>query len=255
MAELTVQIDPAEVRIQTDRLAVLVTGSEQDRLQWDLVNSLNVVVDEATSTGILQPICFRTEWEGVQRTPYLIRKADTDKFGSSSWVEKNLGFDGNIYLHSLGVNEVVTTLSTFEKNMPWWLSYYAYGQGDSFNQFEVRFGAAAAQDVNLLFRTENTVHIFRAGVFVGSVNLTQSKAWERAQRVSEGGAGRNNQNRPIDIFVIPCRMRELLIWSSEGGIGNFVFDDIDRDDPDPIILPAGDVSFYVAEGQATFQAA
>src|SRR5690348_13099599 len=125
MSNLTVQIDTAEPRIQYDRLGVVTTGSRQardgnlNRVQWDMVaGPVGGWLDFITFTGFLLPAPATAAWQTNARAPYLIRKADTDRASSANWIEHQSRFDGNYYLHSLGVNEAVTVLGSFEKNMP-----------------------------------------------------------------------------------------------------------------------------------------
>lgn len=265
---LTVQIDVAEPRIQYDRLGVLTTGSKEsadgniNRVQWDMFHSnAGAQLDFITFTGYLTPAPASAAWQTSARTQFLIRQADTDKAASANWTEINSHkFTGDIYLQSLGVNEPVQTLATFEKNMPWWFSWFAHGQGDQFAQLKVILG-----NVGLEFYTDGTCRIYKPVAAFADFTVTNYRGEGNITKLDndhipisgtnvQGGAQTSIQDAPVDVLIFPWRKRELVIMSTRGGGFSFCFEDIDRDDPDPTITAAGKMQFYVPTGQATVQA-
>lgn len=271
MDPLTITVDVAEPRILVDRLAATVTGAKEGRLQWDYSSPVchqyeplatsgsalfpSVLTDPATFTAFLTPVIVKPLWDTASKQGYLIRKADTDRAGSALWLEVPGRFAQDTYLFARGTVQPINTLAAFEKNMPWAMSYYAYGQGDSFAQFDVTFGSRTSTGtadgaISLRFYTDNEVEIYKYSAsgsafnYVGSLNLSMTADAKDRMETSRRTTKDNNQDNYVFLSIIPCRKRELLIFSNRGGWGNFAFPDIDKDDPNPTILPSGPVGWY-----------
>lgn len=258
---LSLQIDVAEPRIGTDRVAVLVSGTINEVLQWDLTNSNNIYVDPVTSTAMLTPIPITDAWNSIATTsdpfsPYFrIGKASTDKASDDSWTEhvpNNVA--GNVYLYGLGTNDPVTFLATTPVNQAWYFSYFSFSAGDNFPQFQAIFlGSGGQPTITVQVMADGTVQIGKNGVVIGSGALNridgEKGAHKKANKSTTGNAQGAQTNVPVSFVLIPCRTRELIFLCNRGGAFHVVFEDIDKNDPFPIILPSCKCQVQVPNGQ------
>lgn len=259
---LGITIDTAEPRVKTDRVALAIAGSRNGVVQWDLLNSVNVYVDPVTHTAMLLPYPITPEWDTTATTGdpssgfYRIGKAATNVASSSSWVEHiPNNVDGNVYLYGLGVNTVISPLGSFDQNRAWWFSYYSFGQGETFLQFQAIWG-----NVALDIFSDGTVQIYKNAIQVGAGNIGNLEPSDDSPTRKVGGSAKGGHRHqvtgaPISFMVIPCRTRELVFLCNRGGAFHAVFDDIPKDDPHPVILPYGTMTYQIPHGQAMVQAA
>jgi hypothetical protein len=254
---LSVAVDTPEPRVTLDRLVGLVDGRT-----WDLPNSSGAGVELVNLTAFLAPAPTLAGWSTSNAGLFTrLRKADLSIAGSDHWQEYSPGrFDGDYYMHSLGVNEVVTTLGSWPKNKGFFLSWKAYNVGnDNFPQIIFVFGAGGTPTIQCTFYPTGLVEIYKAGNLVGTGNITtlsetiiEPLAYIKTK---ERGTTQQMANDTVDVLMIPYRKRELLFLSNLGGGFSFTFEDISEDDPDPTITGSGQASFYVPTGQATVQLA
>jgi hypothetical protein len=246
MAVLTVEVDFAEQRLTVDRMAALVDGNG-----WDMdASDPGVFLDFVTRTILLTPVQFNANWLTTGTGAYArYGKPDYLLTTPDSWREHDLKFSGDTYLHALNTNEVVYTGATFDKNRGVFLSWFAYNAGnDGFLQMQCGWDEGGAAEVSLNFYAGGQVEVYRNGALAGTGNLTTLQNYPQ-----EAVGGQQQANQTIDVLLIPCRRRELLILSNQGGGFNVRFEDIDEYDDDPTITGPGRFWWQVPEGQATVQ--
>lgn len=250
---LSCKIDMVEPRVKLDRLDTLVTGRD-----WDMLNC-TASLDAITRTAMLTPLCITSQWFAGPATGNYKRwvKADYSLTTAAKWVEKSTKFNGDVYLHSQDVNEKVYTLASWEKNRPVFLSWFAYNAGDdNFVQLECGWNEGGTADVRLRFWADGSVDVYRNSIKVNTGKLTDH--WPYPIPIGQAGFDQGSPNRSmaeqtVDVMLIPCRRRELLIISNQGGGCNFLFEDIDPNDSNPTITGPGRFWWYVPVGQATVQ--
>ena len=255
MSELSVLLDVSEPRVLLDRLVYYTDGR-----QWDMRLAQNAGVDAVTHTGMLLPLPFTTAWHTQSTGAYArLGKSDYSLTTPNRWLEHNIGFNGNIYLQSRNINEVVYTNAYYEKNRGQYISWVAYNYGDDkFVQIECGFGTVGS-GVSLRFWSTGDVEVWHATALIGNGSLTENVAYPDrygAQGQARGAGQRSLANEIVSVCIIPCRRRELLVLSTGAGGGfNFLFDHIDENDPDPTITDPGPFWWYVPSGQAMVQCA
>lgn len=256
---LAISVDgSADPRIQYDRLAGLYNGPD-----WDMLNSGSVFVDYVTYTGMLMPLQFTGEWQTTGTGDYArLRKADYLLTTPSKWVEHvGVRNTGDYYLHSLDVNEVVYTGAAYPKNQPIFLSWFSFNAGNE-DRVEMECGwTAPGNSVSLRFRSNGQVEVYKDNdttiLTVGNIIDGRSPYPTQygTDYASTSGNSRMMSGQRVDVALIPCRGRELLVLSNQGGGFNYLFDDIDAGDANPTITQAGRFWWYVPEGQAQVQMA
>jgi hypothetical protein len=252
---LSVFLDTQEPRILLDRLALLTDGRD-----WELeASSPDVGLDPITKTGMLLPLPYTEQWGTGPATGQYARhkKANYTLTTPAKWKDFSLGFDGNNYLQSVDINEEVYTNTSFDRNRPVYLSWFAYNSGgESFVQLECGWGRDTDADVRLRFTSDGKVECYRNGVKLATGSITGKQKYP--QPLGPQGSDTGSQDRQfaqniVNVVMIPCRQRELLLLSNQGGGCNFLFEDLDPNEEIPTITGAGPFWWYVPEGQASVQ--
>ena len=249
MAVLKTYIDTVAPRVYLDRQAIYCDGRG-----WDLLNSSNVVVDDATNTAMLRPVQLEPNWQTTGTGVYARwRKADLIITTPAQWTESSLRFDGDYYVDSLNINEVVYT-PTVERNRGVYLSYFNFGTGnENYIAMECGFGTPTTGRSFRIY-SDGNVEVWVGSVMVGSVRITGEAELYRTPYgplgAPQGAPGRAIPAQTVDLLIIPCRKREILIVSNQGGPANWLYTDIDPSVAVPTINPEGRFWFYVPTGKA-----
>lgn len=251
---LKLSICHAQTRLEYERLAMLVQGSYpgpngKTRVPgWEAAMGSNVWFDEVTYTLMLRPAPLHPEWSTTGTGIYeRLRKSDFTFDNPTEWEEQEMAFDGDYWLFkSENENELATTEDTFPKNRGFVLSWFAYSVGsEKFAQIECGWTpeGSGGPSVHLTFYTSGEVDIYRDGLLIDT------------QRISGHQASQDVGNKFTQVLLIPCRRRELLVVSNQGDGFSHIVEQIEANDPDPTITPAGRFWFRVATGGAMVQCA
>jgi hypothetical protein len=265
---MQVILDVAEPRIARDRITALVDGRH-----WDTLKS-TCYVDGITRTAMLMPLYLTPAWSttttGLYRrfgnadytfeTPPFVAEGtpppypDGTPTDPSKWVEDPVPYAGNIYLTAQGVNDRARTNLKFSKNQPFLLSWFSYNAGQS-SLVQIECGWLSEDGmVALRIWTDGKCEIFKNGVQVGEGNIYERHVTTQTiygkERFSSNlrpkqssGDAKQLASQFVDLMLIPCRRRDLLVISNQGGGFRFTFEDIDANDPDPVITPK-DARFF-----------
>lgn len=261
---LNVVIDTSEPRIQRDRIVCLVDGRH-----WDLNPSLTTCfVDGITRTAFLTPLYYTPEWQTTTTGLYArLGKADYTfdlppfvaegspppypdgvPQDASKWAEDPVAQVGHIYMTAQGVNDRAITNQRFPKNRPFLLSWFAYNSGQT-RQVQIECGWLSEEIfIGLRIWTDGKCDIFKNGIQVGGGSIferhvtTQTvygkeKTTGSVKPKHSKGSSRQMQDEFVDLLLIPCRRRDLLLLSNKGGGFRFSFEDLDPDNPDNTITP------------------
>ena len=249
-AQQTVQLDTQEPRVVLASQAVTADGRF-----WD-ANLSTAFVDPISRTGMLMPLCKTTAWTtgGCGR----LGKSDLSIAGSSNYVEYQWQWASEKWIKALGVNEVITTNTSWPQNQPMYVGWYAFGTGaNDFVQMEC--GWTGDPDIRLRFWNSGKCDVYKNGNFVGQGNIYERKVSSQnayaKETISSKADSKQLAGAPIEVLLIPGRFRELIVLSNVGGGFTFIFEDIDPTSTDPIITGAGTFFVYVPTGQPTFQLA
>lgn len=255
MSALECYIDSAAPRILLDRQALLCDGRG-----WDLIDSdENVVIDMATYTAMLRPSPLNPLWQTSASGAYARwRKSDFTLITAAKWGESAFRFSTDFYLESLDVNEIVYTPALL-RNQGVYLSYFNFQTGNElFISMECGFGAPGAGRSFRIW-SDGNAEVWVDDVLVGNLRLS-GEPDDYPSRLGPLGTGQGAKGRAvpalcIDLLFLPCRLREILIISNQGGPANHQYEDIDPTDADPTVTEAAPFWFYVPSGKAKVQVA
>jgi hypothetical protein len=240
--EFDFTIDGDQWRQSADRIGFCVGGDDFNTGQF----FSDTYIDPITSTLMLRPRCFYTAWYTSNTAPY--DKLGLTSFGlSAPWKEVDLtGVGGSKYLQAptsaKGVG--VLTTSSYSKNTGFYVSFFGYSEGSRtiVAEFGWNSSATLSGGTGCRLYSDGLLEVWRNGVKIEEGQVSGSK----------GSA--SNQNALIELAMIPCRHRELLIISSAGNGVRAVMEDILETDASPTITPA--TKFWVMmPGTVLFQVA
>jgi len=200
----------------------------------------NTWLDPITNTLMMRPSCLYAAWEtsnaGIYAKPAGLAYNDSTKWqvGATRGVIQ--------YATTSAANEWVRHGSALAKNRAVWLSVFNHSEGAAVTA-QCEAGWSNSNDyldgsgVGLKLFTDGTVEVYRYGVIAGS-----------------GKVGPNTDNQYVDLLLIPCRRRELLVVNPKTYDGfTVVFADIAEDAADPVITPA--TKFFAKNPSGTLQVA
>ncbi len=235
------EVNHAQRRLAADRLTVVAGGLELNGSIWS-----GTWIDPVTHTLMLRPRPLYAEW-------YTTATGDYAKWGladfttGSEWEERMDQHWAGPWLavKDAANNPSAITSASFPKNMGLAFSWFSYGAGDTFLQYQLGWNdeASDAAGVALHFWSDGRVDVFRDGEFVESGKISGAKSRE-VRRL-----------QVFEVMVIPMRKRELLIVSQSGDGFSVVFNDIDLSEDDPVITPEGKVWFRCESGATQAQIA
>lgn len=245
-------LDHAQWRVKNDRLCSVVSGAYEPDFErkksvhgwderWGTVDGngdLLTWVDPVTNTLMLRPAPGLKAWQTTGTGIYArLQKSDFTLANPSKWINHNLRFATDHILHGVNLtNEGGVTTSAWEKNRGFFLSFLVYSTGTE--RSEVHCGwnslASGATGVSLRIFSDGDVEVWKHGALIETGNVGP-KDGEKAKA----------DGKWFDLFLIPFRKRELLVYSSLGGGFSVVFEDIDEGDPDPTITAATNFWFYI----------
>lgn len=232
LPQLDFTIDGTQWRQSRDRIGFSAGGDNFDTGQY----YSGTWIDPVTSTLFLRPapldLAFFTSNSGAYA------KLGLSDFGlSTGWHEADsTDTGGSKYLCKEGSPSSPTTIittATWAKNTGFCVSVFAHTEGSRATLFECGWDSASSITSHTAIRvyTDGFCEIWRAGVKIAEGDISGAK----------GGAAVNNQI--VQVMLIPCRRRELLVVSCLGNGIRGVFEDISEGDTDPTITEA--TNFWV----------
>jgi hypothetical protein len=240
--EFSFDVDVAQWRQSKDRIGFSAAGDDFNTGQY----FADTFIDPLTSTLMLRPRPFYAAWYTSNTAPY--DKLGLADFGlGATWSVTDItGVGGSKYLEgptSAKGTSVITT-ATYAKNTGFYVGFFGYSEGSRYTLAEFGWDAGGSVTSNTACRlySDGVVEVWRGGIKVVEGQVSGAK----------GSA--TIQNTLIEMVLIPCRHRELLVLSTAGNGVRAVFDDILDSDTDPTITPA--TKFWVKMyGTVKFQAA
>lgn len=240
--EFDFTIDGTQWRQAKDRIGFSASGSGFNTGQF----FSNTWIDPLTNTLMLRPACITATWYTSNAGSYA--KLGLADYGlSAPWTETDItGVGGSKYLTAptSAKGTAVTTTATYPKNTGFYVGFFGYSEGSQYVLAEFGWAntGSVTSDVAVRLYSDGLVEVWKDGYKRVEGNVTGAK----------GNA--SIQNSLIELLLIPCRRKELLVISTAGNGVRAIFEDIADDDPDPIITPA--TNFWVRmNGTFKFQSA
>jgi hypothetical protein len=229
-----------------------------DGLGWDLLLGSDVMIDPVTLSVMLRPLCTKPEWASTTSGAYArLAKTDYTLVTPTAWVENPRKVAGDIYLESRGVNELVRTTATWPVNRPFFLSFYVFGTGSE-NAVALECGWGPPGDpgsVDLRVSKGGEVEVYKSGEKVGVYSVDNGRSLPLGSWRT--GKSQKLAQQTIDLLLIPCRSRDLLVTSNLGGGFCHTFTDLPQTGPTTTntITPASYFWWSVPAGKASVQCA
>lgn len=236
---LSAHFDHAQHRFSRDRIGIALTGKALGNRDY----LSGCVLEPVTNSLILQPRCYESSWDTSNTTPY--NKLALSDFGSPAGFKEadRSGSGAKKFITHGDINKDLITSSTFAKNTGFVVSFVNYSNGSN-GGILLECGWSTTADVS----SDVAFRLYANGV---------GEVWKGGVKVSDGrvASSGSKQNETVTLILMPCRQKELLIWSVEGSTtlerGRFghgmraVFEDIADDDTDPEITPSA--KFWVRQ--------
>lgn len=238
-ARVRVLMDHAQSRLKRGLGTFLAQGSwpgvgDKRSHGWDAaVSSADSYVDPVTFTLMLRPSSQRAAFYTSNAGDYAkLGVSDFSGLTAASWEENDkTGVGGSKFLKAMGVNETGTTTADWPVNTSFAVSFFPYGEG---SEAEVlRFGwrgtGSSAYTSGVAFRLYSTgkAVLYKDGLVVGEYQFSGNSSESK------------ELNRWVTLTCLAVRHRELLVVTDSGEGFSHLFDDLDEQDADPAVLPAG----------------
>lgn len=222
---LSVSFDHAQKRLSHNRIACVAAGLELDGPYWE-----HVWIDPVTKSLMLRPGPMYPEWYTSNTGKFeKLDLADFDPGDPTLWQEEVKFSDAaGKYLSSLSnAPGSLVAKTAFGLNRAVYLSFFFYSAGDNYIVLEGGWNPNPNYLESVGFRIygNGDFELWKGGVLVGLYN------------VSGFIVGDQKANQMIDLMLIPCRRRELLVVSRQGNGFSHVFEYILETDEAPVILP------------------
>lgn len=222
---LSVVFDHAQKRLAHDRIAAVAAGEEFDGPYWD-----HTWLDPVTKTLMLRPGPLYPEWYTSNTGKFeKLALSAFDPSDPDQWKEELKFSDAaGVYLSSLGnAPGSLLAKSTFGVNRGVYLSFFFYSAGDNYVVVEGGWNPNPNYLESVGFRIygNGDFELWKNGALVGLYNI------------SGYIVGDQKSNQMLDLMLIPCRRRELLVVSRQGNGFSHVFEDILETDEAPVIVP------------------
>ncbi len=241
-------MDVAEPRLLREALIAGVDGSTP----WDESVSTGYLVDPVTKTLMLRPLVLTYEYASTFTGVYTrLKKSDYTLITPAAWRENHRRGQGDVYLESTNVGEIVTVTAPQNVNQSVYLSLYCPGVGsDKAAILECGWGTpGAAGTVSLRLYSDGNCAVYKGVAVVGLYDLEGISSLT-------GGATQNRTaslvDQTVNLCIIPCRRRELLVLANKGAGFTHAFADLDPSLIN-IITAAGQFWWRVPTGKASVQ--
>ncbi len=241
-------MDVAEPRLLREALIAGVDGSTP----WDETVSTGYLVDPVTKTLMLRPLVLTYAYTSTFTGVYArLQKADYTLPTPTAWRENHRRGQGDVYLESTTVGETATVTAPQSANQAVYLSLYCPGVGtDKANILECGWGTPGAPStVSLRLYSDGNCAVYKGQFVVGLYDLEGISSLT-------GGAGQNRTaslvDQTINLCMIPCRRRELLVLANKGAGFTHAFADLDPSIVNTI-TSAGTFWWRVPTGKASVQ--
>jgi len=235
---LNVLYDTAQRRQVSDRTGTTASGTDfvadPSSLTW---------VEPVTDTLMLLPSPLEPEWHTTSTGRY--SRLNLAAFGlaasTGGWQMQATKAAGatRIY-HPDGMSVPAVTLATYGKNRGIFFSAFAANVGDEDDAVlaDVGWGNSGTYASGVAARVW-------AG---GKVDIWRGGQFRKQYKIGILG-GSQVANSYLNLLLLPCRRRELLVYSITAGDGFVhVFDEIPEDEPNPVITPDEKMWFYIPKG-------
>lgn len=226
----TFKIDHAQRRFARLRIGIALAGKDLAS-----AGSSGIYVVPVDDSIILRPVCTGPSWQISSTAP--CDKLTLANFGSPSGIKEvdQSGLGAKKFLVG-AKNITLQTTATWAKNTGFVVEFLGFSNGGQ-NAIVLECGWSSGTSVS----SDTAFRLYSDGfaeVWRGGAKIATGK-------ISGGGSTSNPQNQTVQIIFLPCKRRELLIWSSAGDGFRAIMPDINENTADPAIVP--NAKFWVRQ--------
>lgn len=219
----TLKIDHEQSRVQQHPLFVTIKGQGFNGDVFD-----DCWIDPIKNMVLLRPMCKYSTWgssnSGIFARPGI---GAYEFLTGASWAAKEQITGAGEFMEVALSGEWARTATAPGENRGVNLAFFGYGTGGygllaefGWDDTDVTYNGSA---IGGRIFSDGTVSIYKAGSFIGSGKIG----------LSVSGA----KNVPIELMLLPCARRELLVIGASNDGFTVVFPDIDETDATPTITP------------------
>lgn len=240
---------------EPDEQAVRPTVGWSSRYGSTENGELSTFVDPITGTLFLRPGPLFKRWDSDGTGIYArLAKSDFTFPDSSKWEESDDGGVGASKFITLkdsaeaDANRKGYTTATYAKNTGFYVGVrpYNWGKGQHLLfQGGWNSSASSASGVSLKLYADGIIEVYKDDALIKSASVKGERGEEQQQA----------EVSVVSLVLIPCRHKELLILSNQGGGFSVIFDDIEEDDEGPTITGATSFWFYTPNGKGAVEIA
>lgn len=234
---LSVTFDHAQRRLQSDQLIAFAEADEFTGPVWDSVWN-----EPVSHRLLLRPYVMDSTgaWTTTDSGNYA-KLALTDIGSPAGWEERADQHIKGKWLckKDSSAGGSASTTASYSKNRGFYFAFFGYGAGGRFIQARCGWNSSASLSggVGLEIWNDGTIDVYKDGTKF------------QTGKVCGTSGGSTQQNQLFELLLLPYAHREMLIMSPSAGDGfNAIFDDIDEDDTNPTITPAGHFWFEIVVG-------
>lgn len=243
---INVKCDTNQSRLFVDQVAIVSGSSEMDETTFD-----NIIYDPVNSLLMLKPYRFDEDWFSNASGNYA-RLGLSDFAATGVWQEQLIpavsagtwiglaatfvGIGSNLNANG---GKLVTN-SSYSKNRGFTISYYNYGGSESISKtpvLNVGWGTTVATATYFALYGDGNVDFYKDGVFRSRNSMSGTPSNQTPLQTKRQQS--KNTYSFVDFTAIPYNHNQILAWSLNGGSFVLDFDEIEPEDTNPTIAPAG----------------
>lgn len=209
-------LDTAQMRRNGDRLSVMIRGE-----QFSSNLSVGTYIDPICNRLMLRPYILHPEWVTSNSGNYAKIGISGFSFGDATkWEERaDQHIKGNwICTIDNEYHEPAITNTIWPDNCGVYLAFFVSGSG-TYKVLSAGYGPTAESVVSISFDvySNGNIKVFKNNVEIGEGSVSSSTA--KTRQKSQTSTGDTQQNRVLEIAVVPCGKNEIIFYSPSSGNG------------------------------------
>lgn len=224
-----IEIDVPEKRVSVPRYCVAGEGST-----WSREKSTDgIFVDAVTGTAMLAPLPLTPTWTTSGAGNYARKRlTDYDTLTDpTKWKEVKVLHSTDYYIASEGVNAVCQLSEVLPSNQPMYVSFFMSGtkKANETVAFQCGWNYGQPTEVRLDVMAGGAIVVYKGGEKLEKYDSTKGGMRPGGMKLYSMSPA----NTYVNLVLLPCRKRELLVLSNYGTNFAHTFDDLDPDVGDP----------------------
>ena len=239
-----IELDVPEKRVSVPRYCVAGEGST-----WNMQKTTSTIfVDAVTGTAMLSPLPLTPTWTTSGAGNYARKRlTDYDTLTEpTKWKEVKLLHSTDYYITSEGVNAFAVLSEVLPSNQPMYVSFFMSGtkKANETVAFRCGWNYGQANEVRLDVMAGGAIVVYKGTQRLEKYDSTKGDMRPGGMKLYSMSPA----NTYVNLVLLPCRKRELLVISNYGTNFCHTFEDLDPSVNDPNtndITPSSKFYWYV----------